>query len=205
MDGYPDRHIYLLDLEQTGIVDSSVYVRIAHCYSYGSMIYHQPLLAVMYLQRAMELGRPEALTLMRSELENSGRETEKFSDMMSWFLLQEDHILMKNNSVVENTIGWILSEKKDYRPKGQILSKFKNKGEIAIYYSDILIQRGLSSGYSYKAKVYREGLGGVERDGAKAVSIWEEAHNAGLADFDIYCRGLQRAYLYVFHYTYMNI
>lgn len=152
-------------------------------------------MATRYYQRAIDLGYPPAYISDFYWGTTFGKPEER--DKVLLGLLEAEHkgIGVKDGRIIAKILEHLKDRK--YTPNAEVLGKFNNKGEMALHYCDVLIERGIPHGYYMKGALYKFGEATVPDDESKAVSIWEEADRLGLANVIIYCHGLAPAYRYV--------
>lgn len=163
--------------------------------------YTPPRNARNYYHHTLYPGYTPAYLAKADLLWQGSRNTAADKDKAVLTLLEAEKKAMGevDNVIIENIVSRLIYTDHVYKP--EVLGRFKNRGEMALHYCDVSIQRGSPKGYYEKGNLYICGRAGLPRDVDKAVSIWEEADRVGLADFNIYHYGLLRHYLYVHYFT----
>lgn len=186
---------YLLDLEREGYVDGNLFHRIGDCYkdaegcgrSYVKAIeYYQLGISLVYAPGYMALGN----------IWWHGFDHAHDSNKAILPLLEAENQGVKDDRILHTLINQLRYSSSPL--SDEILGRFKNKGEMALHYCDVLIQRRSPKGYYLKGCIYWDGEL-VPKDSTKAVSIWEEVDRLGLADSTTYwsSTSLTHAYMYV--------
>lgn len=189
---------YLLDLEGEGHIDGSVFNMIGKQYSYSPRYPEGQAMAMMYYQRSIDDGFARAAVDICYLLYPHVTGTHAQADKAVLSLLESEHkgLGLKDDCILDELVKILTDFNDEYYPNPDILGSFQSKSEMALHYCDVLIQRKSPLGYKNKADIYEHGLARVGKDMSKAVSIWKEAINEGLANYDI-CYALQKAYRYV--------
>lgn len=207
--------LYLLDLEREGCIEGGLFYLIGH----GIYRYEVPQAFdqnwrecyQQYYQKAMEADYVPAYLHMSST--TSSNDPNKPLSI----LLEAEKEGLKDDRILIELVKYIRRHLRSLDKK-LLGEKFENFYEMALYYSDILIQRRSPQGYYLKGLIYWDGdeadriprprgfilrefspvvdvLNGfmnyVSRDREKAVSVWEEADRLGLANLATYnyCQG----------------
>lgn len=186
---------YLLDLEREGYVDHWLFRKIGYCYSDYFSPTTNDQTSLRYYNKALSLGYVPVYS------ECHGR--------ISIFVLSKDDVALtlleaerKGLRDERNLIELIdcLCSRYYYNPSDKVLGNFKDRYKMALYYCDVLIDRGSPKGYLQKGRIYSGYYTNKLRDVQKAISVWEEADRAGLAEVTAYSdakTGLVYVYMYV--------
>lgn len=182
---------YLADLEREGYVDGLIYNKIGDMYWYGRGCPQDALKWNEYHRRAVDHGYVRAYQTLFASWERLGQ-----LDRAEEVFIESEKYLMDETKIMTWHINRLCSQ--SYTPNIESLKGFTSPIVKALYYCDILIQRGSPSGYILKSSIYKEGKGGMAKDEGKAVRIREEADRRGLATHSFYTSGgLIAAYKYV--------
>lgn len=187
--GYDQKRAYhyFIELEHQGYVDASLYDKLAD--HYNTLIYnpHAVDVAKEYYQRAVDMGYGQAYVSLYYQY-NSYSPKWKLPHQAASILVEaeEKGLAAKDDRIICRLIEHLLSPYCKVCPT--LFEKYqkKNPSELALYFCDLLIQRGEASGYKLKAFLYWRGINDIPKDQAKAVSILEEADKANVASYGIY-------------------
>lgn len=188
---------YARELEMEGYVDGGINEQIGIAYSRGVGCNNDISAAVSYLQRAIDdnytLAAIDLFHLLG--LGGPGLPADKRSAMMTLVETENKSEGVYDDRIVGELVNKLIESR--YVPSAQCLGRFKDQGEMALHYCNVLIKKRSPLGYQLKGDIYTRGIGGIKKDDSKAVSVWEEADRHGLATFEIYCYHLAPAYMYV--------
>lgn len=183
---------YLSGLQHEGYVDGELCAIKAYYAVYDSEE------AICNYKRAAELRYAPAYLSLADRWWYPGMGKDHHPDRAMFALLKAENDGLRDDRLLSRAIRFLCDKR--YIPKPGILGTFKNKVEMALYYCDVLIERGSPLGYYRKGLIYWKGLAGVPKDKYKAVTIWMTAHRHGLADINIYANpkaSIMAAYRYV--------
>lgn len=150
----------------------------------------------MYYQQSFDHGYASAYVHLRQFINIRPPQVRNYcsfdSQVLSALDALEKGLAIKDERIVTPIIDTLSKYRFRYTPDPYVLGKFDNKIAMALHYCDVLIQYQSPLGYFKKGAIYDDDKSGIQ-DQAKAVSIWEDAAQVGLANYDIYSR-LQCAY-----------
>lgn len=189
---------YLSDLVREGHTDAWIRGLIGECYARGVGCAQDPRVAMLYYVHGIEEGYTSAYKPLLDLLAGIKFHTQSkgHKAMLAQVIAEERKVILDDDRIVALLLRLMLDRHVDFHPKPKELGRFQTKGTAALYYANILIQRGSPVGYLYKGEVYMYGHADLS-DWSKAVSIWEEADRQGKANFEIYYKHLQDVYKYV--------
>lgn len=192
---------YLLEREEEGYTDASLYDNIGERYMRGDKCPKEQSKATTYFQRAIDSGYLSGYVNLSYMLWYNETQDQQLKDQGIQVLLDaEKQCAEEKYDRILGSLVYYLGDNA-YTPSAQVLGQFKSKLDMALHYCDILIQRGLPTGYQVKADIYLSGQCGMRKDKAKGMAIWEEAAKAGLADGLAYTVHLIPGFTYVDHLT----
>lgn len=188
---------YLEDLDQNGRTSGIVLCILGDCYKEGMGCERDHTKAREYYQRAANMGYAPAYISIHALYWWYGRGgVSDDPDKAMMALLTAEDKGVKDDRILGKLLESMYDVNVSVSDHVLTRGKFHSKEEMALYYCDVLIQRGSPKGYSWKAKI----LGEVTIDGqngeADALGVLIDADNAGLATFSVYI-SLASAYMYV--------
>lgn len=169
-------------------------------YQVGYQGKHDPSMAAKYYQRAIDAGSAIAYAKLAKLLwyKTPSDPADRQMGVLKILEAEEKGIALKDDRILSDLVEWLIRPR--YVPITEVPAHFKDAEEMALHYCDLLIKRRSPLGYYHKGSLYWEDHPTMSKDKSKAVAIWEEADQAGLADAPTYFK-LAKAFLYVTLYT----
>lgn len=154
-------------------------------------------------QRAMDIGHTSAyfwMSSMYTVKDLPGFPPQDMNKAIA-ILMEAGEKGVKDDRVLLQAIDNVYTDLND--PKADLLVKYKSKDKLALYICDLLIQGGAAEGYYRKGLIHYRGVDGGEPDIEKAVAIWKEAEQVGLATYSMYVGIVTHVLLFIYTYTYI--
>lgn len=181
--------VYLADLEHSGVIDGGVYDGLGDCYRRGIGCKQDPYLALMYYQRALDLGFPLGLLVSDHSRWTCCEHVAHDKGTLMLMALQAEEKGIKDDRIIDNLITRLIVS--IVLPLPTTLGKFRIECASVFGYCDILIERKSPRGYDQKGQLYYWGSRVGPAEKAKGLAIWEEADRLELAGWTVYARLLE--------------
>lgn len=193
--GLEKADVYLLDKESEGYVDGTLYTALAEYYRPRSGRGNDLSRCVEYCQRGIALGHAPSVALLHTVLmsDNLMNHLKRDTGCPDLFETYENGI--RGDAILLQIILDVLMGIDIYKQDYGVLGQFQTPGELALHCCDLLTQSGSPRGVSWKGLLYWDGTGGIPVSKSKAMSIWLEADEQGLADTSVYTSGIIPAYM----------
>lgn len=171
------------------MVDGKLYSELGRSFYYALGCEKDAGMAKQCYQRAIDLGYQPAyfglFTMLWEEKKRLFNLTNsKDRAILTLLELEKKGEGVKDDRVLGRVVDCLREQ--TYQPSRQVLGRFRTKGEMALHYCDVLIQRKSHLGYDWKAHIYNNGEAGIRRNGSKVLAIYEEADRVGLATLEAY-------------------
>lgn len=195
--GLEEAFQYLLQCEADGLSDPAIFYRIAQCYLYGHGTSMDCSKARDYFELGAAKGSAQGYLGLKEMAINHSVEYPDY-DLAVKILLAAEEQGVKDERILEAVIGILCTP--DYSPSPEVLGQFQCANVMALYYSEVLIQRKSYLGYQRKGMILWHQM----NDEARGLSVFLDADRHGYATAYTYYHYLAHAYLYV-HLPVMDI
>lgn len=182
---------YLLELERAGYVAGSLFQEIGKYYLwYGDGSPDTQSISMDYTDMGIKLKDATAYLdrFMLWHLCAGG--TIKNKEKAVQLLVEAEKRGIEDDVLLNELVNSLMLS--SYTPSARVLGRFRDRAEMALHYSDVLIQRKSPRGYHWKSRLYLEGKHGIPQNKRKALAIWKEGERLGLIDFPGYIWGVLR-------------
>lgn len=199
--------VYLTDLQREGYTDGGLLHIIGRKYREGDGCGISAMKARDYYQLAIDKEYIPGYLSMSMMYWGGGYRIPRDTTKAIHTLLEAEKKGIKDDRILSQLIEYLRLLP---NPNEELLGEFSDIDEMALYYSDILIQRGSPKGYYYKGLItwigddyrrtpadphsflgpYKNAMNTIltyfSRDRDRAISTWEEADRLGLAILSVY-------------------